>query len=194
MTKIKPRLYILPGWGHRATDINYRKLIGAASKKYRFVPLKIATRNRKYSMGSEKSIDAILEKISNQIIKPYSNDTILGFSIGALQAYLLARKLKFKQAVLCSLSPILGDDLLFYKKKDLTDLSPIQYREMKKLQYPRLATKKVVLFYGEKEHSVVKNRTKKLGRRKGYRVIEIKKTDHDFNSVYTKAVEKVLLA
>ena len=145
-------------------------------------------------MGNEKSIDKILGKIEKQIKKPYSNDTIIGFSIGALQAYLLARKIKFNKLILCSISPILGQDLLLWKKKDLIDISPIQYKEMKKLPYPPLATKKIMLFYGGKEHPIVKNRVKKLGERKGYRVIEIKNAAHDFNDIYIKAVEKVLFS
>lgn len=154
--------------------------------------LKVSTRNRKYSLGSAKSISAIVKEIENQIPTPCSRDTILGFSIGALQAYLVARRLGFTHAILCSLSPVLGKDLSLYRKKELSDFSPIQLREMKNMNYPPLATKRVTLLYGEKEYVAVKNRAKKLAKRNGYRALEIKNADHDLDNTYLEGIKKVL--
>ncbi len=189
----KPRFYILPGWGHRITDRNYRKLISIVSKKYLFTPLALSTRNRKYSLGGPEPVSTILKKIEEQIAKPCGRDVILGFSVGALQAYLLARRLDFKHAILCSLSPVLGKDILLYRKKELSDFSLVQRREMKKMNYPPLATKKVTLLYGGKEHITVKNRAKRLSKRKGWRAIEIRNADHDLGDAYLKGIKKVLL-
>lgn len=193
MTKIKRKLYILPEWGGRLTDKNYRKLISIArSKRYEIVPVKISTRNRKYSLGSKESLAKITQKIKEQIIKPCSNDTLFGFSIGALQAYQVARYLNIGHVILCSISPILGSDLLSYPKNEVTDLSLSQYKEMSKMNYATLVSKKISLLYGDKESEILKNRCIRLGTRKRYTAIEIKNAGHILDEIYLRAVKKVL--
>ncbi|HEY4503986.1 MAG TPA: hypothetical protein VJJ28_02665 [Candidatus Paceibacterota bacterium] len=193
MIKAKRKLYILPGWGHRLSDKNYQELISiAVAKQYQIVSLKVSTRNRKYSLGSEKGFLEIIEKIKNQIIRPCSNDTILGFSVGAIQAYGIAIYLKMHHVILCSMSPILGDDLSFYSKREVADLSKIQYAEMSKINYPPLTSKKATLFYGEKESDILKKRSIILGKRKGYKTIEIKNCGHELSKIYLEQIQKVL--
>lgn len=190
--KNKLKLYILPGWGDRVTDPNYQRIIKHASKKYDFVPLKVATRNRKYAFGSDKSIYEILDNIEKQIIKPCSEDILLGFSVGALEAFLISRKLKFGKLILCSMSPILGKDILLYNKNEIKDISLQQYKELQKIGYMKIKSKSVVLFYGSKEHEFVKNRSKVLGKRNGYKAIEIEGATHDLNEVYFNVLKKFL--
>lgn len=190
---MKPNIYILPGWGHRITDENYRNLIAIISKKYTYIPLRLFTRNRKYSLGGPAPLSEIIHGIINQVSSSaMPRDTIMGFSIGALEAYLAARRVRFTHVLLCSLPPVLGEDLNWYKKKELSDFSAIQLREMKKLDYAPLLAKKVTLLYGSKEHPVLKGRAEKLGRRKGWRAIEIPEAEHDMDAVYLAGVKKVL--
>lgn len=193
MKKDKPRFYILPGWGHRITDESYKKLISfAIAKGYEVPSLRISTRDRKYSLGSAKSLGEIIQKIEKQIARPCSEDTILGFSIGALQTYLVAQHLTMKHVILCSMSPILGADLQSYSKKEVRDLSPTQYKEMSRVDYSPLATLKVTLLYGEKESDVLKKRSIQLGGRKGFTSIEVKGADHELNRTYLNAIKEIL--
>lgn len=189
---MKPKVYILPGWGDRVTDPNYKRIIKYASAKYDFVPLKVATRNRKYSFGSDKSIYEILDNIEKQIIKPCSEDVLLGFSVGALEAFLISRRLKFGKLILCSMSPILGKDLLLYKQKEIKDISSLQYKELRELDYSKLKTENVTVFYGSKEYEPLKNRSKTLGKRKGYKLAEIEGGEHELDEVYFRVLKKFL--
>ena len=186
MTKLKPKIYILPGWGDRITDSNYQKLIYIAKKNYNFIPLRIATRNRKYSLGSDKSLSEIIEKIEKQIIEPSENDTILGFSIGALQSYLLAQRLRFKRVILYSISSVLGEDLISYPKREtLRIFSPSQHKEIFKKKYSKM--KNAVLLYGEKEPEILKKRSRWIGR-----FVEIRGADHVLDDVYINTLKKFL--
>ena len=186
MARAKPKLYILPGWGHRITDKNYQKLIAIAEKKYKFVPLRIATRNRKYALGNAKSLHQIIKNITRQIALPSSDDVIFGFSIGALQAYLVARKLKFNKIILCSISSVLENDLQTYSKSEaLKIFSPLQCREMRGVRYYKL--KNSILLYGEKESEITQTRSKSLGK-----IVEIKEGDHVLDNAYINTIKKYL--
>ncbi len=190
--KNKPNLYIIPGWGEKVIDPNYKRIIDFASKKYDFIPLKVSTRNRKYALGGDKSIFDILDKIEKQIIQPSEKDVLLGFSVGALQAYLLSKKLKFSKLLLCSMSPILGKDILSYTKEGIKYLSKEQYNELKGIDYMKIKTENVVLFYGDKENNNLKNRSISLGKRKGYESVEIKGVGHDLGELYFKKLKNFL--
>lgn len=97
-----------------------------------------------------------------------------------------------KHAIICSISPIFGSDLLTFPPKKNPDLSLLQYKEMSKMRYLPLATKRVTVFYGEKEYYILKNRSIKLGKRKGYRTIKVRGADHELNQTYIEEIAKVL--
>lgn len=188
MKKIKPKIYILPGWGHQIKDRYYTKLIKNTSSKYQYEPLPFKTRNPKRSLGEDTSIQNILERLESKIQSPAECDIIFGFSIGALIAYLLATKIKFKKLIVGSISPIIGPDFKIYKKEDLVDFNTKQQMELSKLKYVPLATKNVTVMYGEKEDKILKNRSKKLGNRRGYKLKIVKDGDHLFDEKYMNAV------
>lgn len=170
--KIK-NLYILPGWGERVTDKNYRQLISACPN-FKFCPLKFTTRNPKFAFGV-KPIGEILSSLEKQIKNPH---TIIGFSVGAILAYLLLNRKSFinTRFIICSLSPLLGNDL-----KDKKFLTKEQIRELKAFSYfPTDAT----ILYGNQEPKELKERNKKLGG------VEIKNAGHKLEGEYLDAVIK----
>ncbi len=193
MNKEEPKIYILPSWGGRISDDCYQKIIHIAEKKgYRYIPLRVATRNRKYSLGNGKKYSEIIHTIAKQIKRPCATDIVIGFSIGALQAYQLATILKFKKLIICSLSTILGKDLSMLPRQEFKDLSDAQYKELLHMRYGKLKTTKGTILYGEKESLLLRKRSQRLGKRKGYSVVKIKDGDHILDAQYVKAIEKAI--
>lgn len=167
--KIK-NLYILPGWGERVTDKNYRRLISACPN-FKFCPLKFTTRNPKFAFGV-KPIGEIFSSLEKQIKNPH---TIIGFSAGALLAYLIAPRVKPTRLVLCSLPPLVG------KISDKKFLTKIQISELSSLEY---STYPATIFYGSRERADLKKINKKLGG------IEIKNAEHKLEGKYLDVVIK----
>ena len=195
MENIRPKIYILPGWGDRLTDKAYKQIIAfAIAKGYKYLPIRVASRNRKFALGSNKSIKEIIRGIESQILQPAQNDIILGFSIGALMAYIIAEHIKFKYVILCSLSAVIGNELKGYDRVDVERIfSASQLREMAKMKYGSLKPNRAILLYGENESKILKNLSNKVGRRKGNSVIEIKAGEHELNQKYLKALKKVII-
>ena len=166
------KLYILTGWGERLSDGNYRALISAVQNKCEIVPLKIVTRNPKFCLGV-KPLRMILDSLEKQIKDPH---TIVGFSDGALLAYLIAPKVKPKRLILCSLPPMISKDLVDHKF-----LTREQIKELSAMNYPDYPTE---VFYGSEEDKNLKRVNKKLGG------IEIKNANHKLEGEYLDTIIK----
>ena len=134
----------------------------------------------------------IVSDLQNQIIGDTSTDMIIGFSIGALQAYLLAQKLKFKKVILCSMSAVLGTDLRAYPRKRIHQIFSAQHREMGRMKYAKLASTNVTLLFGEKELDLLKERSMAIAKQNRVKAIEIKGADHELDSVYLKTLRKYI--
>ena len=166
------KLYILTGWGERLMDKNYQALISAVRNRYEVIPLKIVTRNPKFCLGV-KPLRDILNSLEKQIKEPH---TIIGFSDGALLAYLIATIVKPNHLILCSLPPMIGKDLVDHKF-----LTKEQIKELSAMDYPDYPAK---VFYGSEEDKNLKRVNKKLGG------IRIKNAKHKLEGDYLKAVIK----
>lgn len=191
MQKEKPKIYILPGWGHQLSDKSYRALVRIVSKKYFVAALAFNTRNPKRSLGDSRAFSVVTADIDARISKPCSNDAILGFSIGALLAYQLSTYNVFAHTLLCSIAPCLGDDLRQCKKEDTKDLSETQYQEMSEMNYAPLRSKRVSVFFGEKEAEIVKKRSRAIAAENHAELLEIKGVGHDLNKEYLKVIKNL---
>ena len=170
------KLYILTGWGERLMDKNYQALISAVRNRYEVIPLKIVTRNPKFCLGV-KPLRDILNSLEKQIKEPH---TIIGFSDGALLAYLIAPRVKPKRLILCSLPPMIGKDLTDHKF-----LTNEQISELSAMGYPKYPA---TIFYGSKEIEKLKKVSKKLGG------IEIPNAVHKLEREYLDVVTKKILS
>ena len=170
------KLYILTGWGERLMDKNYQALISAVRNRYEVIPLKIVTRNPKFCLGV-KPLRDILNSLEKHIKEPH---TIIGFSDGALLAYLIAPRVKPKRLILCSLPPMIGKDLTDHKF-----LTNEQISELSAMGYPKYPA---TIFYGSKEIEKLKKVSKKLGG------IEIPNAVHKLEREYLDVVTKKILS
>ena len=100
-------IYIIPGHGGAAKDPEAKKLV-ATFKSHGIKPIivKIAWKGKK---------PLLFQKYIDQFLKQYKKEKgektyILGFSFGAMIAYLSAAKTKPSGLILCSLSPYFEED------------------------------------------------------------------------------------
>jgi esterase/lipase len=88
---MKKTIYIIPGLGESNRLIRYQKLAAELQGKGCVI----------------KKIDPDWQKpLSEQIIKVEKNAVVIGFSLGAVLAYLIAEKFPCKKVIFASMSPI----------------------------------------------------------------------------------------
>lgn len=114
------------------------------------------------------------------------NKYILGFSYGAMIAFLASTKIRTSGLILCSLSPYFKEDLAKTKEnwksklmmKRLQDFSSLHCQTLAK----KIKTKQVLMLYGAKESKTlikrVKEAYKQIDSTDKY-LISIKKTEHN---------------
>lgn len=97
-------LFIIPGFRQKFTDLAWKKLQIIAQKSFKTVIL------FQPQWNYHTLIDWVEE--FNQLRKLHPHPQIvLGFSFGAMIAYLSCRQLPTEAAILCSLSPYFAEDL-----------------------------------------------------------------------------------
>ena len=179
----KPTLYIVPGWGEKISQRNYKKLIATARAKYKVVPIT-------YSYSKKVLLSKNIAKVKNYIKKPSKNDVIMGFSFGALIVYQIAGEMKFKQVFICSISPVVGGDLNLYPQKEVKKVfSEEQAKEQNKIKYKKPISP-VTMFYGTKETKQLIFRSKALHKKYGGKLISIVSQHHELSSGYLDLIYK----
>ena len=131
------------------------------------------TQNTEYFLKKYKSVK-------------HTHKYILGFSYGAMIAFLAATKVSSKGIVLCSLSPYFRDDVSNVHTSAVSTLTTQRYADFLSLKSEVLAkkikTKNVLMLYGTQEARSlilrVKNTFEELPS-KNKHLISIKKTDHN---------------
>jgi esterase/lipase len=145
----KKTIFIVPGYRQVPTQKAYQSLSEILRDEgYEPILVTIPWKKTTISENTEYFIKTY-NKIKTK--KKY----ILGFSFGAMIAFLAATKISVDGLILCSLSPYFQEDL---PKKKTFFRSPIQadrYNDFSQLHFTTLAkqlkTKKIHLLYGSKE-------------------------------------------
>lgn len=172
--------FIIPGYKHKPENKAYRE-IAKALRKQGYHPVNIKIRWKKSTISENTRY--FLQKF-NQIKsrKKY----ILGFSFGAIIAFLASTKVRSSGVILCSLSPYFKQDLsstnLYLgsplRKQRFLDFSKLQNRILAK----KIRTKNVIMLYGSKEEKSLRKRvndTYKYIMSKNKHLISIEKTEHN---------------
>lgn len=196
MKNIKPKLYILLGWGEKITQRNYQSIIKSVSSKFTVVPITLPLFDREYVFTKKSLFGVYLSKANKQIKKPAQTDVILGFSIGALIAYKLATKIKFKKAVICSISPILEKDLNLYPPKEVVRaFTTKQIKELNKTSYDT-SISPISIVYGSLEGKECIKRSKALNEiNKNLSFLKsVRGSKHRLDGDYLNFVKGLLLA
>lgn len=161
-------IYFIPGLGEKCNLVRYKKLAQALQKKgYVVHPI-----NPNW-----------YRPLSENVFPVKKEDIIIGFSFGAVIAYLIAKKYPCKKVILASLSPIhefsfesLVKDYRIHMKKDLAieiakDIKQIKI-SLRSLKVP------YVTLMGELEHDSAD--------------FFVPKTGHEINSAYIRCIEKLI--
>jgi len=145
----KKTIFVIPGYRHVPTNKAYLAL-SEILKSEGYEPILVEIPWKKTTI-SENTAHFIKTYNKIKTRKKY----ILGFSYGAMIAFLAATKISVDTLILCSLSPYFQEDL---PKKKVYFRSPIQadrYNDFSKLHFATLAkklkAKKIHLLYGTKE-------------------------------------------
>ena len=175
-------IFIIPGFGHRSTKPEYQKIARILKKQgYRPILVSIPWKKTTISENTEYFLEEF-NKISSK------NKYILGFSYGAMIAFIAATKVEVEGLMLCSLSPYFGEDLPKIGK-NWTSAMLTRYQDFAGLQCSALAkqikAKQIHLFYGTDEAKSLINRVKQAYDQISINykyLIPIDKTDHDIGS------------
>lgn len=178
---MQKKVYFIPGWGETKKFKYSDKLIKAIRKGYRVIPIDYVS---KRGTTLSKNIELILK----QIKKPTSKDILIGFSMGALFAYILSTRMKFKKVIICSISPVLENDLDIYPKKEISKIfSPTEIKELRRLKYTE--PKNVSTYMcGDKEKKETIDKTRWLAKKFKGNLIIVKNTKHELGDKYIKQI------
>ena len=166
--------YIVPGFSESTDSESYRKIANFfRTKEIEPIPIKISWRH--------KVMSDYVEQFKSQA-KIKNPDYILGFSFGAMIAFISADEIKPKTLILCSLSPYFKEDLSKIRdgwikvvgKKRIADLEKYSFDELSKN-----LDSKIILIYGEKEGTELKIRIEKAHKKlKDSKIVSIPNTIH----------------
>lgn len=146
---MKKTIFIIPGYRHRTTNKAYKEIAKSLKKNGHdpvlvSIPWKETTisENTKYFLKKYKT-------------RKTRNSYILGFSFGAMIAFLASTKVSVSGLILCSLSPYFKEDLSKVCDRPLSPLATQRYQDFSGLHCATLAkrtrAKQIHLLYGAKE-------------------------------------------
>lgn len=161
---MKKKLYIIPGMGQTCNLVRYKRLEKTAKAKGYDV----------YLINPDWTMP-----ISKQIFEVDRNSVIFGFSMGAILAYLIAKKYECKKIILASISPIHEfdyedmEDFLSTKMSKERGKAVVEDIKTIKVSYEKIKSE-VVSLAGEYENASAD--------------IIIPKTQHYYSSLYNEYV------
>lgn len=190
---MKKTVFIIPGFKHHPITKAYKEIAKILKKEGYlpiFVPLvwkkRTVSENTAYFLKTYK-------KIKRK--KKY----ILGFSLGAMVAFVASTKVKTSGVILCSLSPYFQEDVSIVKRRLMSPLMIERYDDFDKLHSKTLAkkikTRQVHMLYGAKEAKSLKKRVNEtFGHIRSTRkhIIQIQQTEHTIGSMrYLQTIQQV---
>lgn len=155
MTKRKT-IFIIPGYKHKPKNKAY-KAIAKMLKSEGYLPVPVAIPWKQTTIS--QNCDYFLKKYKKINTK---EKYILGFSFGAMIAFIASTKVKVSGLILCSLSPYFKEDLSKINYNRISPLMTERYQDFLRLNCATLAkqikAKQILMLYGSKEVRSLKKR------------------------------------
>lgn len=183
-------VFIVPGYNHCPADPAYQEIAKIITQQGLLpMPIAIPWKNVPISQGTDYFLRQIKKKSQKKAGKTY----ILGFSYGAMIAFMASTQIPVSGLILCSLSPYFREDLLKANRDEpREDFVNISCHTISK----KIKAKKVMMLYGENEDRSLKHRvteafhtipiTQKT-------LMQIENTDHEIgNRRYLDSVSSVI--
>ena len=189
---MKHILYIIPGWNESTSQSEYQELKSHfTSREFIVVEISITWKKRVMSQYVEEFLSQCSHSSEDRV-------SLLGFSFGAMIAFISSQYISYTHMYLCSLSPFFKEDLNIIPKswkttlgkKRIEDFKTISFNEVIKHWY---APFKIYLFYGEKEHPLLIRRVKDAYEKIKYsQLISIPNCKHELsNNTYLENIKNV---
>lgn len=190
---MKKTVFIIPGFKHHPITKAYKE-IAKILKKEGYLPIfvPLVWKKRTVSENTAYFLKAY-KKINRK--KKY----ILGFSFGAMVAFIASTKVKSSGLILCSLSPFFQEDIKNTKMGLMSSLMAERYEDFAQFRSSTLAkkikTKQIHMLYGSKEERSLKKRVNEtFGHISSTRkcLIQIQKTEHTIGSMrYLQTIQQI---
>jgi esterase/lipase len=189
---MKQRIFFIPGLGENAKLRYSKEFINQNKDHYTIVPI-LLPYNEGYIVGKNNSLVDLVNDAKKQIsqYKIRKEDIIVGFSMGALIAYMISTKIKFQKVLICSITAILGEDTHFFTEVEKKYFSNKQLKELAKLKYKKPISP-VIYFSASKESKEMTQRPKKLHEKYGGLYISVGRWPHSFSGKYIEVVKRFL--
>lgn len=125
---------------------------------------------------------------------------ILGFSFGAMIAFLASTKISVRGLILCSLSPYFKEDLPKISREDLLRIKKLYYNDFANISSQAIArktkAKQILMLYGSKEARALVRRVSETYSQinlKNKYLLPIRKTEHDLgDDKYLNKIQRVI--
>jgi esterase/lipase len=188
---MKKAVYIIPGFGENTNQTSYQKIIKFfKARNFHAIPVKISWKHRTMS-------DYVEECLKQVQINKKEDISLLGFSFGAMIAFIASPKIKPKMLILCSLSPYFKEDIKFLKKSWKRNESKKRLKNMKNFSFESIAKKiksGTLLIAGSKEHKIVLKRIENAHRKiKNSDLIIIQNARHNISQKeYLDSLQKII--
>jgi len=161
----------------------YKRIVNEAKKKYKVIFLNLQLKNGLFSDLVEKGIN---------IMKNDSDCTIVGFSMGALIAYFISKRIKVKKCIICSVTPAIGIDIAHDTELYKRYLGGRQVDEYKQMKYGKSKARELIFICGSEEGDVLVNRTKQLCNSNKGALFIVDNNDHMLNKSYVDVIVNTL--
>ena len=189
----KKTMFIIPGFKMSPHDKAFSWLVTFLENKgLRVIQTPVKWN---YRTLSQNTADFIEYYNKNKSAENY----ILGFSYGAVIAFLTASTLAPKGIFLCSLSPDFEEDRIFMNSEEKKYIGKRRYADTKKRSSSKIAKNlktPVVIFYGEKEgdkYPALKKRAKETARlAQKSKLIVVKDAPHQIEAVFFGNTHEIL--
>lgn len=177
---IRKAIFIIPGYKHKPKNRAYKAIAKMLkSEGYDPIPITIPWKQTTISENTDYFLKKY-KKINTN--KKY----ILGFSFGAMIAFIASTKVSSSGLILCSLSPYFKEDISKASNRMISSITTQRYQDFSKLHCATLAkkikAKQILMLYGAKEEkSLIKRVTQafyQISLRRKYLIL-IEETEHD---------------
>ena len=181
---MKSTLFIIPGFRQSIKSDQYKKLSNTLGKKYNTVLVPITWNRRVMS----DYVNEALNFITNYHKTSESFD-VLGFSFGAMIAFITAPALSPRRLFLCSLSPYFKEDIPIIRNRWKRNIGGRRVSDFENFNFQKIVPtikSKTIIFVGSQElikYPILANRIKFANKFiKNSQLITIDNVGHDIGS------------
>ncbi len=183
-----PKLFFIAGSGEQI-DLRYSKpLIDPLKDFFEIVPI-ILNFDKTFILSKTESFDFFVQEALSIIKKNgyKEEDYIVGFSLGALIAYVISTRLKFKHSFVISMTSILGEDTKLFGKYERSLFTKKQLQELSFFEYKKPKNPITYLNAGN-ESKEMRQRPEKLTIQYGGEYILVGKAKHSLKGDYLERI------